>query len=142
MLARMTGRTTRLAAAAGVLSFLLHPAVADDGAHGQAIETAQASIVPLQIRVDAGCVNGTAEFRIRNEGPTWPKSGHLEVYRTAGDLLVKTRSMRLAVGQTATFRVKGVGSIGTEVALRVRPTWTSRLFPNDYDARVQCAGEG
>jgi hypothetical protein len=127
-----------LAAVAGVV--LAGGMEASASGHGTAPSRLAQTPLPniaksVRVRVTAACEEGAALFQVFNEGEAWPQPGKIAIYRTEGRVLVSQRSMRMASGQRASFKVKSPGG-NIELGLSVEPTWYTR--PAAYDAKIAC----
>lgn len=92
----------------------------------------------LKLAVSTSCSNGVSKFRVKNEGPDWPKSSSFSLYRIEGSKKypVSARRMRLKSGQIASFTVKKSRNPSGNLGLFVGPTWYERDFT--YDATLVC----
>jgi len=119
------------------------PIAANDEAPDQEVKSdtqvSGATNAALKIEVSTSCSNGVSKFRIRNNGPDWPKSGAFSIYRIDGERKnsVSSRRMRLKRGQTASFTVKKSRNPTGNLGLFVGPTWYKRAFI--YDATLTCS---
>jgi hypothetical protein len=105
-------------------------------------ESAQATGGILKMNIMVNCQDGSATFRVKNVGETWPKTSTFAIYSMRKDgnrrlrKLISKRRMRLKDGQRASFRIK-TGNLPTgRLGLWVKPDWYNRDF--DYDAVVSC----
>ena len=105
-------------------------------------ESAQAAASILKMNIMVDCQDGSATFRIKNVGESWPKTSTFAIYslRKKGNKrlrrLISKRRMRLKDGQRASFRIKTENLPTGRLGLWVKPGWYKRDF--DYDAVVSC----
>ncbi len=88
----------------------------------------------LDLKIDVKCEKGTAVFKLVNNGGKWLKLGAIQIYRVDGKKVISQRRLRLAKGQTSSFKARAED--GGEVGLWVEPSWYRRKF--DYDAKIAC----
>ncbi len=93
----------------------------------------------MKLEVSTSCSNGVSRFKIKNQGPDWPKAGSFSIFRIDGGKKypVSARRMRLKQGQFASFTVKKSRNPSGNLGLFVGPTWYKRAFA--YDATLTCS---
>jgi len=103
------------------------------GVQVQHVALDEAATQNLNLRVVSACAQGAAVFKVFNDGQQWPAAGTFGIYRVAGNHreLVSHRTMRLAAGQQASFRVSKPGE--DTFALFVEPGWYQRTFTRDAE---------
>lgn len=95
-----------------------------------------AALDPIRLRVNAECADGAAVFKVVNIGGRWPRSGTFTILTLDGQKRLSKRRLRLASGQSASFRFKTRKNGEMTLGLWVDPSWYSRDFR--YDAMVVC----
>jgi len=93
----------------------------------------------IKVEVRARCRSGVARFQVVNTGAPWPKAGMISIYREGNATPLSQRRLRLASGQSASFKIDsskvGVAPLG----LWVEPSWYARDF--HYDATLSCPNQ-
>ena len=102
--------------------------------------TQVADAVPghVSVEVRAQCRGGAARFQVVNTGASWPKPGIISIHEMGSATPLSQRRMRLASGQSASFKVANPKAGSASLGLRVDPSWYTREFR--YDATLSCPG--
>lgn len=113
-------------------------ALGANGAAAQQIETAQIRGGSIDVTVTGACLGKDAVFRVVNNGVAWAADREFIVYRTAGDIVVNKRKLRMAEGQSASFKVRGAARSGVELGLTLQGDGVETGL-DVYHARLKCA---
>ena len=103
----------------------------------QQIETAQIRSGSIDVTITGACLGKDAVFRVVNNGVEWATDREFVVYRTAGDIVVNKRKLRMGQGQSASFKVRGAARSGAELGLALEGTGVPSGL-DVYHARLKC----
>lgn len=85
----------------------------------------------LAVEISTRCEGSDTIFRVINRGALWPRPSVFKVTRTNDGATLSERRIRMASGQSISFRVQSADSM----ELRITPPWN----PDDFRiAQTQC----
>ena len=113
-------------------------AAGSDDHDAATIVTQVAGALPehLKVEIRTHCRAGTARFQVVNMGAPWPKAGMVFIHEVGSAEPLSQRRLRLASGQSATFKIDSSKVGAAPLGLWVEPSWYARDFR--YDATLSC----
>lgn len=104
------------------------------------VDAVQVATVPLNgipLEVSTSCDKGNAIFRVVNAGEKLPSPVTFNIIRLTDGSVVSKRKMKLAIGQAATFRIKGANTYKGTYGLFMDANWIQRS--QRVDATIRCS---
>ncbi len=104
--------------------------------NGEPVQVAILPVAGLPIEVFTACENGAAVFRVVNAGELLPSAITFQFIQINSDTVVSKRRMNLAIGQTATFKIKNADKSPSGIGLFMDAKWLQR--DRHIDASIRC----
>lgn len=104
---------------------------------GSEVQVALVPVNGIPLEVSTSCAKGAAVFRVVNAGQKLPSAVTFRIFKLTDGTVVSKRKMKLAVGQAATFKIKGADKYRGTYGLFMDANWVER--EQQVDAAVRCS---
>ncbi len=104
---------------------------------GSSIDLGPQGGADLNVRITPQCIDGDIVFRVVNEGAPWPDTGMFTMFRMDGPnrQMIGARRLTLGTSDVREFTISKSQNRTGHVGISIDPSWYSRAFQIDADAR-------